>query len=178
MTKRLNKGSILVWLSLILALGLSTSVRGQPPPPPDSESRFEERERIRENIETLRMWKLLEALDLTSEQSMQFLPLLKEFQDAKRKFRDSRRELFRELESALQAEKTDEKKLGENLMMLEDARKIFQGDMDRFYVESKEILTVKQQAKLLLFEERFEKRLKESIEHMRGRGRRYREPGR
>ena len=168
MSKR-EKVCTLVWLSLILFLGLTSMTQGQPPPAhPDSH--MQEREKIRENIETLRMWKLLDILNLTSEQSTRFLPVLKEFQDAKRNFRDTRRELFRQLESDLQSEKIDEKRLQANLANLEGARKEFQREWEKFLERSGEILTLEQQAKLMLFEERFERRLRESIEHMRKRG--------
>lgn len=164
-----RKACISIPLGLILLFGLATLAQGQPPPVhPDSH--MLEKAKIRENIETLRMWRLLEILDLSSEQSTQFLPILKEFQDAKRDFRNSRRELLEELESALQSEKTDEKRLRENLAGLDDARKEFQLELEKFLNRSREILTVEQQAKLMLFEERFERRLKESIEHMRKRG--------
>ena len=140
----------------------------QPPYAPDSEIPRQEKERIRENIETLRMWKLIDALNLTSDQSTSFLPVLKELQDAKRKFHDAREELIRKLESGLESEQPDEKSLKADLLALENARKQFQSQLDNFFAKSSEILTLKQQVKLLIFEERFERRLREGIEQMRG----------
>ena len=135
----------------------------------------EERERIRENIETLRMWRLLEALELTSEQSTKFLPALKEFQDAKKSFNDKRGKLMNELEAALESEKNNEEKIKDALIGLETARKEFQNELERFYERKKEILSLKQQAKFFLFEERFEKRLRETIHRMRGKGQSWKE---
>ncbi len=157
-------------VGLFLTLILAAWVQAQPRSFHDPDRNMGDRERIRDNIETLRMWKLLDALDLTSEQSTQFLPVLKEFQDAKRTFAEDRERLFGELETELNSEKPDQQKLQQTMAGLEGARDSFQQSMERFFDQSKEILSVEQQAKLYLFEERFEKRLRESIQEMRGRG--------
>jgi Spy/CpxP family protein refolding chaperone len=167
---RRKKMLIAAWAGLFLALILTAWAEAQPPSFHDSERSMEDRERIRNNIETLRMWKLLDALDLSSEQSTQFLPVLKEFQDAKQTFSQERERLFGELEAELNSEKPDQQKLQETMAGLEGARDSFQQSMERFFDQSKEILSVEQLAKLYLFEERFEKRLRESIQEMRGRG--------
>lgn len=160
---------ILIWLSLaLLAPGTlfaqgPPSHRGGPPGNP------EEREKIRENIETLRMYKLLEALDLSSEQSTEFLPALKEFQDAKRRFQEERRDLLRELEAALESEADNQAKLEQTLAALENTRQEFQAGFQRFLEKARADLTLEQRARLHLFEERFERRLRESIRQMRGK---------
>jgi Spy/CpxP family protein refolding chaperone len=128
-----------------------------------------ERKKIRENIETLRMYKLLEALDLTSEQSTEFLPALKEFQDAKRRFHDDRREFLRELQDALESEEVDENKLEQTLAALEIVREEFQAEFVKFSERARAMLTIQQRGRLHLFEERFERRLRESIRQMRGK---------
>jgi Spy/CpxP family protein refolding chaperone len=162
-------------VSLSLALLFPGVVLAQRPPlrHGDPQERPGERERIRENIETLRMWKLLEALDLSSEQSTQFLAVLKDLQDAKKAFEERRREHLSELEAALESEKTDERKLKEALNGLESARKQFQADMENFMERSKAMLTLEQRARMHLFEERFERRLKETIHRMREKGSRW-----
>jgi Spy/CpxP family protein refolding chaperone len=160
------------WLFLALALVLNTTALGQSSSFHEQGRHMEDRERVRQNIETLRMWKLLDALDLTSEQSTQFLPVLKDFQDAKRQFADERDRLFREIEAILDSEEIDQKALQENLADLDQTRSTFQRETEQFLAKSREILSLKQQARLLLFEERFERRLKESIQEMRRKGRR------
>jgi Spy/CpxP family protein refolding chaperone len=164
--------SNLTWLFLALALVLNSTALGQSPSFHEQGRHMEDRERVRENIETLRMWKLLDALDLTSEQSTQFLPVLKDFQDAKRQFADERDRLFREIEAILDSEEIDQKALKENLADLDNTRSAFHRETEQFLAKSREILSLKQQARLLLFEERFERRLKESIQEMRRKGRR------
>jgi Spy/CpxP family protein refolding chaperone len=145
---------------LVFSQGPSSSTDERP-------GRREDREKIRENIETLRVWKLLETLNLSEEQSTKFLPALKEFQTAKKNFEDRRRDLLEELETTLNAGPNDEK-LKEILGKLEDNRRQFQTATDSYLEKAKSILTIEQQAQLFLFEDKFEKRIRETIEQIRG----------
>jgi len=158
---------LLIWLSLMIMWVKEVSAQGPPQLPCDPPGHREEREKIRESIQTLRMWKLLEALDLSSEQSIQFLPAYKDFQNARKTFDEKRRKLLKKLEEELESG-NDQKRLRKILMELEDVRKQFQAELDKFWARSKAILTLKQQAQLVLFEEKFERRLKETIERLRG----------
>jgi hypothetical protein len=175
MTK-LEKTLILIFLCFILLPLRGIRAQGPPPSQGDRPGQGEEREKIRENIETLHMYKLLDALDLSSEQSTQFLPVLKDFQDAKQRFHDRRREYLTELEAALESEsEVDQKKLKEGLAGLEDARGEFEREFDGFLEKTKDILSLEQQAKFHLFEEKFERRLKDTIQEIRGKGHRWKE---
>jgi Spy/CpxP family protein refolding chaperone len=169
--------AMLISLSLVLLSPKLLIAQGPPHHPGGPPASTEERNQIRENIETLRMYKLLEALDLTSEQSAEFLPALKEFRDAERKFQDERRALLQELEDALESEKIDEKKLEETLTALEGTREEFQAEFVKFLQKARDMLTLKQRARLQLFEERFERRLRDSIRQMRGKEHRNDESG-
>ena len=170
MMVKTKKMLMAAWPALFLALILTAWAQAQPPSFHDSDRGMQDRDKIRENIETLRMWKLLEALDLTSEQSTQFLPVLKEFQEAKQRFGEGRERLFGELESTLDSENPDHRKLQESLAGLDSARTAFHQDIEHFFAESRKMLSPEQLARLYLFEERFEKKLRESIQEMRGRG--------
>jgi Spy/CpxP family protein refolding chaperone len=168
-SKMISMKKTLIPIILILLLTPAGLVFSQGPPPSkdDRPGRGEEREKIRENIETLRVYKLLEVLNLTEEQSTQFLPALKEFQSAKKSFEDRRRNLLEELETTLNAGSND-KKLKDILAELEDNRNQFQAATDSYLDKAKSILTVEQQAQLYLFEDRFERRIRETIEQIRG----------
>lgn len=130
----------------------------------------ERRKEIREEIETLKMWKMLEVLDLSSEQSDEFLPAWREVQNAHRIFRERREELFRELEFAIGEEpKLKERKIKELFEQLEKVKSKLDEAQQRFRAKAKEVLSLEQQAKLLLFEERFERRMMEMIRKYRGK---------
>ncbi|UCB53423.1 MAG: periplasmic heavy metal sensor [Candidatus Zixiibacteriota bacterium] len=160
---------ILFFLGVLLCAPVKLFAQGPPHHPGGPPASMAERKKIRENIETLRMYKLLEALDLTSEQSAEFLPALKEFQDSKRKFHEDRRAFLKELEDALESEENDEKKLEQTLTALESTREEFQAEFTEFLEKARTMLTLQQRARLQLFEERFERRLRDSIRQMRGK---------
>ena len=164
---KMKKILFLVGIILILLPAGGIFAQGHPPSADDRSDRGEEREKIRENIETLRMWKLLEALDLTSEQSDKFLPILKDFQKARRSFENQRRDLMKQLETALQNAPED-KQLKEILTDLENNREQFQTELDKYMDQTKAILSIEQQARLALFEDQFERRMRETIEPIRG----------
>jgi Spy/CpxP family protein refolding chaperone len=127
------------------------------------------RERLREEIETMKMWKMLEVLDLTDEQSNDFLPAWKELQKAQKEFREKRENLLKSLEAVLGEEKPDESKIRDILGQLEKERSKFDEVQQRFRKKAQEVLTSEQQAKLLLFEDKFEKRMMEIIRQYRER---------
>jgi Spy/CpxP family protein refolding chaperone len=166
----LRKAAMMILLSLILLPLEEILAQDQTPYPGEPPESLEEKEKIRENIENLRMWKLLEALDLSSEQSIQFLPLMKELQDSRKRFEEKRKQYLKELEKALESEEKDEKKIKENLEALEKARNDFHQEMNEFFEQTKSILTLEQRARMHLFEERFERRLKDTIHRMRHKG--------
>ncbi len=125
------------------------------------------RERVKEEIETMKMWKMLEALNLSQEQSDKFLPAWRELQKAQKVFRERRENLFRMLEMTLAEEKPKEGKIKDILIQLEKERLFLDEVQQRFREKAKEILTLEQQAKLLLFEEKFEKRMMDIIRQYR-----------
>jgi len=127
------------------------------------------RERLREEIETMKMWKMLEVLNLTDEQSDKFLPAWRELQKAQKDFREKREDLLKSLEGVLGAEKPDEGKIKDILAQLEKQRSRLDEVQQRFRQKAQEVLTIEQQAKLLLFEDRFEKRMMEIIRQYRER---------
>ena len=90
----------LSWTFFLIFIFLLTTqaVKAQRPPahPFPEEGK---RERLREEIETMKMWKMLEVLDLSQEQSDKFLPVWREMQKAQKDFRDRREDLLKSLET-------------------------------------------------------------------------------
>jgi len=156
---------------LVFIFGLTnTAVYAQRPParPFPEEGK---RERLREEIETMKMWKMLEVLDLSQEQSDKFLPAWREMQKAQKIFRERKEDLLKSLEVVLGEEKPDEGKIKDIFGQLEKERSLFDEVQQRFRQKAQEVLTLEQQAKLLLFEDRFEKRMMEIIRQYRERKR-------
>ncbi len=122
------------------------------------------------NLENLRLLKLLETLDLSEDQNDLFI-------SAFSRFRKDSRTIMRKLENEVdslaeylrQDDRNDDvimKKIGiieESKEGLEKARKDFLGSI-------KNILTVEQLGKMIVFQERFERELLEKIRGFRAPG--------
>jgi Spy/CpxP family protein refolding chaperone len=128
-----------------------------------------DKEKIRERIETLRLWKMIEFLDLSPEQSDEFLPLFHKFQKARRESEMTRGELFKDLKDEVDSEEPDEKKITLILSKLEKNKEEIEREKESFLENSRKVLTPIQEAKFILFEHIFEMELKKTIKNLRPR---------
>lgn len=124
------------------------------------------RDNLGANIEGLRFLKLLEVLDMTEEQSENFIPLFHSFRKDIKELQRERKTVFDTLVYYLHQPDADEKlivcfaAIRENLEKL-DAR------MHKFFDDCSGILTAYQLGRLLLFHERFEREVLESLREFR-----------
>lgn len=107
----------------------------------------------------LRTWRLIDDLNLTEEQSARFFPLMNKFDDRRKELELGKRQIVGELIEILKSEKPSEKKLGQKLADLRKAEQELWESRQSFVDEAAKVLSIKQQAKLLLFEERFQRQL-------------------
>lgn len=118
------------------------------------------------NIENLRLIKLLEAVDLTEEQSEKFVPLFHGFRKDIKQLREERRALVEEIKQMLDGGsdvgrlKTEMAKLKENKVQMNRRH-------DQFLADSEAILTAPQMARLMIFQEGFEREMLESLRQFR-----------
>lgn len=122
-------------------------------------------EKMKDKVESLRVWKLLEALDLTEEQANSFLPAYREFQKNEGKYTQTRRELLDQLQQSL--ENKDQKKISEIVSKLKQNRLQMEQSRVQFLSRIDKMLSPEQQAKFLLFQHRFEGRLRSEILELR-----------
>lgn len=157
-------------LVLILAVFLvcmATSTVFAQVPPFGEENIFKKRHEIRERIEQMRMWRLLEVLDLSDEKAEKFLPVFNAFQREQKGLEKRKRGILKELEDELDKEKVDLKKVQSSLDDLEQNRILFENNTVSFLSKAKEVLSLEQQARLVLFEESFADRVKDMIRKLR-----------
>jgi hypothetical protein len=137
---------------------------------PEDEPSSEKRERIRKRIETLRMWKLTEELDLDEDTSARLFPVLSKYDKERAKLQHTIRKDIRELRRSLGSDQ-DADYQG-MLDRLEKNHKEMQSIKDAEIKELKTILTAKQQAQYLLFHMQFKREMRRMIDNSRGKGRR------
>jgi hypothetical protein len=127
------------------------------PGPPDGGDR-----RAHERIQNLRKVRLIEALELTEEQSARFIARLNEQDRVRREIQRQRADVYDRLDSVIrdgsevkELEKVFAEVRGVNEKMIAQEQKFFDGLSD--------LLTIQQRGKLLLFESRFERELREAL---------------
>jgi len=144
-------------------------VFAQPGPPEHRDKQFF-REELRERIEMIRMWKLVETLDLTEEQSMKFFPLMNEYDSARDEYGMEQKRLIERLDEELKSQEPDEKELQAILDSLSEIREKQFAEETEYYNQVKGILTVEQQAGLLVFKRDFAEEVRRLIEMGKERG--------
>ncbi len=134
----------------------------------ESETKMKEREKEQiEKIEMLKMWKLIETLDMGEEQAQKFFILIKRQNDGERKSNRERHEIEKQLKISLGKEPVPEdelKKLIRNFVNNQDEARL---NRKKFYEESSGILSTEQQAKLILFQSRFNREMFEIMKEIR-----------
>ena len=116
-----------------------------------------------ERIRMLRMYKLIEFLDINEEDSARFLPLFKQFEKRQEDFRERQRELSQQLKKAVDSETITEKELKKLHKEYLDLERKTQNSRDEFRKKASEILTLKQQIKLDIFDQHFRENIKEIL---------------
>ncbi|RLB05266.1 MAG: hypothetical protein DRG50_07515 [Deltaproteobacteria bacterium] len=163
----MKKGWIILALTILLGLS-GGKILAQPAEPfPPAEDRPINRERAQElkkRVELIWMWRLTEELELTEEEGAKLFPLLRKYEEKKRKLRDERRKLFWKLKRMVEKSEATEEALKETIKALEENDKELQKVRIDGFNEIKKILPVKKQAKYIIFQEHFRREIHGLIE--------------
>jgi len=154
-----------VFIPVLLFAGY-TLAQPPPPPPPGPEG-GPMREKARERIQTMKIWKLTEEVGLTPKQSERFFPLYNKHQKALEDIEAKRADLIDRLDKLVNDSTSSDKNLQEVMASLKDIPRQISEENDRFIKDVSPILTSRQQAKLVVFEERFRQRLQDFIRDIR-----------
>jgi Spy/CpxP family protein refolding chaperone len=138
---------------------------GQGGPPSE-----ERREEVRKKIEAVRIWRLTEELELDTNSIAKLSSLLSSLDRKRRDTMREQMEAMRDLRSLLKAAKPDETKIKSLLEKIEKNHNEMQSVRNRELKSLKEILTVEQQARYLLFQQDFQREMRSMISGARGKG--------
>ncbi|MBI5846565.1 MAG: hypothetical protein HZB31_01175 [Nitrospirae bacterium] len=127
----------------------------------------EQMEKVRKKIETMRMWKLTSALDLNEKISAQVFPVLNSCDRKRAEAETGVREGMRELRAAVKEK--NEAKMKAALDRLEQNHTALQRTNDEERAELRNILSLEQQAKYVLFQQEFNREIRELIDEARER---------
>ena len=146
---------IITALALILLSSSLTRAQGPGGPP----------ERRREKLQDLAIWKMLEVLDLSQEQTDKFLPALREMQKQEARLQEERKKMLDELERAM-TQGGSEKVVRQIISQVRQLGKQGEEIRERFFTQAESILTIQQLGRLVLFQDRFERRMREMMREM------------
>lgn len=115
--------------------------------------------RIHDRLRLMKMWKLTEYLKLDEETGAKLFPILNRYDDQRLALNEERVGILKEIKAEFDKDTPDEKKLGELVAKADELRlkmeKINQDERN----ELKKVLSVQQQAKMLLFYRNFDQEL-------------------
>jgi len=119
----------------------------------------------REQMEALRIWKMTEYLELSTEQSAQFFPRLKEFEDILHESQNKQRDIMKSIYELLKDENftPSEQEVKNYAKQLADLEKEISDKKEAFIINIGDVLREDQQLKFIVFDNRFRNRLMRSI---------------
>lgn len=118
-------------------------------------------DKFHDRIEILTVWKMMEALDLDRATAEKMIEIRKKYLEKKKDLSRSLGEDFKELRRLLKdsSDTASEKKLAAMVSSIKDKRKQIQALWDEQYNEVSKILSVRQQAELVVFLREFRREL-------------------
>ncbi len=177
--KKLKIKVVLTAAVLMFAATTASFAQQTPPGSPYDESTAhgrggapseEKREAIRRKIEAVRIWKLTEALKLDAATSAKLASFLGSMDQQRMGIFRDRMMTMRELRHSLKTSKPDEKSLKASLDKLEKNRRAMQELREKEMSGLKDILTTEQQARYVIFQQEFQREMREMIANARGKG--------
>jgi len=139
----------------VLLVGATSLFATDPEHKPD-------RDKVQDRIETLTMWKLIEALDLDQPTADKLLEIRHKFLAQRKSLQKGLSQDFQALRKQLSdsSKPADEKELGRLLEDVREKRKELQGLREQQYEDVSKVLTVRQRAQLVLFFKDFRQELR------------------
>jgi Spy/CpxP family protein refolding chaperone len=141
---------------MFILLGLLTICFGQP---------FHEKD-PRAIIEKVRIYRLTQELDLTTEQAMVFFPKLTELQNIEKDFAKEKMQILHKLKDLIRDE-IDEEEILKTVSRYEAVQKKKFEEQIKKIKEMWQILTPVQRAKYLIFQEEFNREIREMIKEIK-----------
>ncbi len=153
---------------MAVLLGIAASLASAQPGRPFDMRPFEK-------VDQLRKVRMIDELDLKEEQSVRFFARLNEFDKKRKELMKAKHEALDNLERLVK-EKADEKELEKSFPAIVAFDQQLAAEKARFFSGLSDILTAPQRAKLLTFERKFEKELREAVRESQKRRMRTDEP--
>ncbi len=157
----------IIAIALLLA---GTTAHAQQGPGPMGGPDAKKQEEVRKKVETVRMWRLTEELKLDEKTSARLASFLSAMDEKRRVLMRERMETMKDLRALLKTGTPNEKKLKANLDKLEKDRREMMELEGKEMSGIKDILSIEQQARYVIFQQEFRRELRGMIAEARGGG--------
>jgi Spy/CpxP family protein refolding chaperone len=163
---------------ILIAFGFFTEIFGQVGGPQGQMGPFKPpferpmQRQIRRRIETIKIWKLTEELNLTEQQSERFFPVYNKFKDELKATETERRQVIEKLDELTTKDKPSADEINKLLDELEDLDRNINTAKEVFRGKLKDILTTQQIGRLYVFEVMFQRQIQEIVRDIRKKGER------
>jgi Spy/CpxP family protein refolding chaperone len=137
---------------------------------PDNSPSPARREEVRKKIEAIRIWRLTEELKLDETTSARLASILSSLDQQRKDIHREQMDRMRELRVLVQASKPDEAKLKTALDKIEHVHNTMQALRNKELASAREILTIEQQARFVLFQMEFMRDMRKMISGAHGNG--------
>ena len=115
------------------------------------------------NTNAMKIWEMVNFLELSDNQSIQFFPRLSAFEQSQTKIRQTQGELMKNFREKIDDGNITKSDLETILEKIESLEKEYIENRIIFVQNSSDILTIEQQARLVLFEHYYKKKLKNIV---------------
>ena len=122
---------------------------------------------IRETVEIYMLAKMKRALDLSREQEERLVPLVQELSEARREFANQRRITMGRLRPLTRDPEAEDEEFSKILGRLHETERAFRDLEAGSHKEIQSILTLRQQAQFIIFQERFQSEMQRRLRRMR-----------
>lgn len=131
------------------------------------EENLQNNRRIRDNIRTLLLLRMTQALDLTEEQTAKIFPKISRIEKEKKEIQQKIGKQMRELRSTLRNENHDEQEFVDRIKRIKELRNLLKSKDEELENFLDDNLTLLQRAKYIIFSQDFYRGLREKLERAR-----------
>ncbi len=160
-------------MAAAVVLASATAVQAWPFGDESGRRPHRQREKQRERIGLMMMWRLTNALELDQDTAAKLFPMMREFDVEKRQLHEKRRDMIQQMRTEVEKDNPDRAALRK---MIDDFK---QNELDMVGLRNKrlddlsKILSDEQVAKMIIFVPQFERNVRELISDVRARRRQH-----
>jgi hypothetical protein len=125
-------------------------------------------EELRETMNIYMVFRLTEELELSDEQALKIMPLIKGREKARWEYFQSQSELQRDLAALAEDEESSDAELENLLTAIRQAKRNFGEHEDQLNLEIAALLSSRQYAKFVIFQQRFHHDMRQRVKRLRG----------